>query len=355
MKTKRIALFVAMMLCCIVALAQTKYIVDVRSTLNVRAEPNSGAEVLGKVANGDEVLVYNTENGWALIDYGNRQGWVSSKYLRDHSSAPKREAKKDSSNKIDVQEILNSWVGGVRPYWLTYFIVGLSAILWLFRFKRDDDELEGGWYIGNLCMFFALVVAEIAYVLMMGSKSIWFCYPDDVGWLMTIVNFILFGLVVYNQIMTFIETMGDVQYNNGSYIDTRWGIYSWIGGLIAAVICGIFFSKYMYIVGIAFLVLQLIQIFLIFKNRGDGGVLGAFLFLGVYLFGSIATMLILVHFLTLLIIVLIGLLVLTIFAHSGSSSSNNRCSNCSHYTFGRCTYRDEYISSPSTTTCSHHS
>ncbi len=344
-----------MMLCCIVALAQTKYVVDVSSSLNVRSEPNSGAEVLGKIASGKEVLVYNIEDGWALIEYGSQKGWVSSKYLREPSAAPKREAKKSSANKIDVQEILNSWTGGVRPYWLAYFIAGLSAILWLFRFKRDDEELEGGWYIGNLCMFFALVVAEIAYVLMMGSKSMWFCFPDDVGWLMTIVNFILFGLVVYNQIMCFMDTMNDVQYNNDSYIDTRWGIYSWIGGLIAAVVCAIFFSEYLYIVGIVFLVLQLIQIFLIFKNRGDGGVLGAFLFLGVYLFGSIATMLILVHFLTLLIIVLIGLLVLTILAHSGSSSSNERCSNCSHCSGSYCSYRGEYISSPSTTRCSHHS
>lgn len=72
----------------------------------------------------------------------------------------------------------------------------------------------------------------------MGSDMIWFCTPDNVGWIGAIVGFITFGLIVYNQLLCFLDTMQDLRYNTGDF-DMRIGIYSWPIAIIAGIIANI--------------------------------------------------------------------------------------------------------------------
>jgi uncharacterized protein YgiM (DUF1202 family) len=54
----------------------------IAKTLNVRAEPSTGASVLTQVNQGDQLTVMNEEKGWSNVRLANgATGWVSSDYI----------------------------------------------------------------------------------------------------------------------------------------------------------------------------------------------------------------------------------------------------------------------------------
>jgi hypothetical protein len=160
----------------------------------------------------------------------------------------------------------------------------------------------------------------------MGSRTIWFCYPNEVGWGWTIANFIVFAVVVYNQFMCYFNTLRDIQYNSYASFTWKWGNYSWPIALVGIIVAGFFYEPGILIVSSLFLIAQVVQIVIIFKNvLPKGGFFHALVCTVVYLIGSIATVAILMHFLVLLIIVIIGYFILMIF---GSGGDTKYCSKC---------------------------
>ncbi|RDU35086.1 N-acetylmuramoyl-L-alanine amidase [Neobacillus piezotolerans] len=62
--------------------------------LNVRSEPSLSSELIGKLANGAKVEVISEGNGWALITFSGKKGWVSSEFLSSQpGDAPPAEQK----------------------------------------------------------------------------------------------------------------------------------------------------------------------------------------------------------------------------------------------------------------------
>ena len=55
----------------------------VRSSMTTEAN-----NVIGSLAYGTKVLIYGTENGWAIIDYGNQAGYVMYRFLSKTKPAP---------------------------------------------------------------------------------------------------------------------------------------------------------------------------------------------------------------------------------------------------------------------------
>ncbi|WP_409270772.1 SH3 domain-containing protein [Neobacillus sp. SCS-31] len=53
--------------------------------LNVRQEPSLTSGLIGKLANGAKVEVISEGNGWALISFSGKKGWVSSEFLSSKS------------------------------------------------------------------------------------------------------------------------------------------------------------------------------------------------------------------------------------------------------------------------------
>ena len=49
--------------------------------LNIRTAPNTSSTVIGTLRKGQQVEVYDTDNGFAQISYNGRTGYVSLKYL----------------------------------------------------------------------------------------------------------------------------------------------------------------------------------------------------------------------------------------------------------------------------------
>lgn len=246
-----------------------------------------------------------------------------------------------------IVEVLSegfAWASGFSHFSveILYAILGLSLLLFLIRWKRgrdSDEPLEGWLHAVNVSLFLLLSLVEIFYVLAMGSKTIWFCMPDEVGWGWTILNFIVFAAVVYNQIMCYFNTLRDVQYNSYATFGWRWGLYSWPIALIAIIVSAFFFEPGVLFALLLLILAQVVQVVIIFKNvLPNGGLIQALLCTTVYLVGSIATVAILGHFLVLLVIVLIGYFVLMIFASGGDSkycpncgrvlTGNNVCNSC---------------------------
>ncbi len=341
-------------LCCsLLAVAQTQYEVTTNTFLNIRSYADADAPVLGTVNKGEKVDVYEISNGWAKIDYDGGYAYVNSAYLKKAQKVSSVVPVKDNGE-IDF----SSWsfnLDGVE--WMAYVIAVLSIGLYLIRRSRgdgaplDDSEML---YKVNWILFLTVTVLELVYLAIMGSDAIWFCSPDEVGWLWTIIDFFIFAFIVYNQFMCFFNTLEDVVYNSCGSFDRRWGFYSWAGGIVGGIITGIFFHAAVPYVLVAFVICQIIQIVLIFRGVVPrGGLKYAFLCTAVYLLGSISTVWILGHFVLLLLIVLAGYLILSILGSSSrrtdsSSEGSSRrrcCENCRSYYGDKkyCSYRDGYI------------
>jgi hypothetical protein len=91
--------------------------------------------------------------------------------------------------------------------------------------------------------------------------------PKEVGWLWTIINFFILVAVVINQMQCFRDILTDITIKANVSCNWKWGIYSWIGGIIGLVLCLFFFRVgiVQYIV-LAFLIFQVIQTIEIFRK-----------------------------------------------------------------------------------------
>ena len=344
----------ALLLQSLVFYGQETYTVRVNTVLNVRGAADAESQLLGTLENGETVSVYETKGDWAQIAYKGGYGYVNKKFIKPSSLTPAISSTLNTDNPFKINtDFLNVFQMGKE--WI-YVIFVLSIVLFIIRLVRGSGPLEGGLHIFNWVLFLIVCLIEIFYVLSLQSDSIWFCMPDNVGWGFTIVNFLLFGFIVYNQLLCLFCILRDVQYNSYASFTWNWGIYSWPTAVVVGIICGFVFPDGIAIVGGLFILAQLIQIIIIFKNvLPQGGFGHAILCTTVYLFGATATAVVLVHFLVLLVIVLIALLILRIMAAMNESESNKRCSNCSHLSGSYCHRNGRTIYNPGSTSCNGHS
>jgi N-acetylmuramoyl-L-alanine amidase len=54
----------------------------VTDTLNVRDEPSTAGEVIGKLAKGTSISIYSKKNNWIEIKYANQSAWISGDYVQ---------------------------------------------------------------------------------------------------------------------------------------------------------------------------------------------------------------------------------------------------------------------------------
>ena len=331
---KKYLLLLVLVFCGIViSTAQTQYEVIASSSLNVRNYASKDGYVLGKLHRGEKVDVYAINNGWAQIRYNNRTAYVNVKYLKKSSVQPTPTLQKENSQSSFLDIDLQKYETG-DVEWIAFVLLALSLLLWFLRkfVRGEEDGIDGGFlYYFNWIIFLLTCGFEIVYVVKMGSDTTWFCSPNYVGWLWTIINFIIFGFLVYNQILCFLGTLLDVNTFTGGGYEIKVGYYSWIIFLVTAYIMGCaYWDEYVIWAFIPFAICQLIQIILIFKGIVPyGGWLNAILATLIYGIGSLATVIMLLHFLVLLIIVIIAIFFLSAFASSSSSSSSSSSNSSS--------------------------
>ncbi|MDR1340297.1 MAG: hypothetical protein LBK58_09635 [Prevotellaceae bacterium] len=194
---------------------------------------------------------------------------------------------------------------------MTWAILILSVILFFMRISRTKGRpvSDGNYGVFNT-LFLAVSGIEILYFF--GSGSIWFCTPDRVGWLWTVINFILLCGVVYNQVYCYISILEDIPARNNVECDYSLGWLSAVGGVILGFIFALFFKAgHLYLFAIVVL-LQIVQIIMIFKCYGRDKRKGAWFCSFAYLLGTFGSILTASVLIALLIIIAVGIGILWI-------------------------------------------
>ena len=184
----------------------------------------------------------------------------------------------------------------------------LAVVLLILRyFIKITFECDGNpkiLLLINRLLFLVLAGFEFAYVLLMGSDALWFCQPSTVGWIWTIVNFILFGTLIYTQVISyfivvvhskFSTKIGECSWLIFAFITLLYSTFSWEHG----------YETILYLFGAC----QLIQLFLIFKGViPQEGIIKALWFSLLYLVASAATILMISLWIKMLIIAMLILM-----------------------------------------------
>lgn len=280
--------------------AQT-YEVRVRSTLNVRSSPGQFASAIGTLHDKDTIYVHEIQNGWAKIGYNGQEAYVNAGYIHPVTDAPDLTPTAEPFSRDN----------------LVYALLGLSVFLLILRRVRKERIPSAGIYLVLFYLTFIIICALEFFYFFRHSfpESIWFCTPDQVGWLWTVINFVLFALVLLNQYSAFGEILVDLQSHSAA-IDYRLGIYSYALGLILLILGSLFFPKLQDIVIPCWLVAQGIQIGIIFYRTWRFPVY-AVASVVIYVVGSVATIVLFIHFLPLLVVVFAALLALSFFGGGG--------------------------------------
>lgn len=326
------------MICCFLLLffvfpvRSEQYKITVNTFLNVRSGPGVAYAVVGTLPHGAVVTGDKQVGEWVKIDYNGKTGYIKSAYT-EIIQTPEQQIAQSPFTDID------------NLHFLLYVMLALSGIIFIIRRIRGESPLTDTQFFIHLVLFFILCVLELYYFGWL-KAGIWFCKPGEVGWVWTVINFLIFGAVVYNQIKAYFNGLEDIIYHS-NYVDYRIGLYSYAGAIVAGLICTFFFPLLVKVVIIALVLAQLIQVFLILKENTTCwryGILNVFY----YLIGTVATLVILIHFVMLLLIVLIVLFLLSLFGESGGRC----CRNCRSYDGSYCYYRRCSMSSSSY--CSKH-
>lgn len=166
----------------------------------------------------------------------------------------------------------------------------------------------------------------------------WFCSPDSVGWIMTIINFVIFGYIAKLQFENFTTLFGQSVSFYDWYIPKACALLSWPAAIILMIVGALVFQDSAttisnIILGL-FLIAQLgfiiITIYKAIKERQIWAGIFAVLF---YWITTIATLLIILQFIGLFIIAMLILIGLSIFSKGSSSSRSS--SSSSSYDSGR--------------------
>ena len=284
--------------CCTAALSGADpYQVRAASGLNVRSAPGLLAQVVGSLPNRDTVYVEEIADHWARIEYRGETAWVSAQFLLPAGTKAAGETGEVSFS-ADKKNVLIA-------------VVILSGLLWFLQAVRKRwEQAPAGLLWSGLILFGLLCGLEIYHVIGL-SGGLWFCTPDVVGWGVAILNSVLLAFVFFTQYRVFLTLLLDMQYRARQKVDYRTGIYSYLAAVVAAVAAGLFLPEYTVWIVRLLLAAQLVQlVIIVVKTRRTP--LYCLLSLATYLAGSVATLLVMVHFLVVALVVMVILLIISI-------------------------------------------
>ena len=293
--------------------AQEIYTVDSTKKLNVRANASSTADIIYQYEPGDQVAVYAIDGEWAQVYIDGNMGWVSTSFLTpvqgtDQQQAP---AKSKAQQFVKSLEKYQNKDFSMICFWAAIIAIVLSAISLIVVFQSDSINTNllytgvGTFIFGSLAEFVYLITSP---------DPLWFCFPSEVGWIMMIIDFILFGVFVAAQCFTLYVAITALEGEGG--FNCLWPI-SYIGtpiAIIAFCLTASFWEQYVDIVLICTGAMMLIQITAIMINAGRNGRAGFGAFISLfYLLGVTSTAIAFTAFFMLLVVIVI-IIVVSLFA-----------------------------------------
>lgn len=155
-----------------------RYVVKVNTYLTVRESASTQGKAIGKLTNGKEITVQEVKNGWARFRYNGDWAYVNCDYLR-----PLERNLPEGTGLKGLNTILKFCYE-----FLPYAVLVLAALLLFLK--------HGGGKTVAFLMGLCEMVFAFAFIQMEQDPVPWFCNPSDVGWIMTIVNFLLLSGVL---------------------------------------------------------------------------------------------------------------------------------------------------------------
>lgn len=356
MNLKKILPLLAILLfsCFHIAMGQELYRTEVNNSLNIRSSPGTYGRIVGKLHHNEEVSVYEIDaNGWAKIQHHGKDGFVKAQYLTKITTPQKTAGTEapTASFPDSFRKSIGDWIISFpRTYSHTAMYIALfigSILILLRRFKADFEInlYNDRFFYATSLAFMALCGFEIFYFLNTQKDFSWFCHPSQVGYIMTVVNFFIFGYFTYQQIMLLLSLLNSSSYARGGEDWYALGLFSLgIGGALLLV-CEWLFPVASPFIILAIVGCQIVQLSLIlYKSIQNGGnVANAVFTMLLYAIGVTATIIILLQFIALLIVALMIWLVICIIG----SDTKKHCGNCRSYSNGYCHYRNQEVSSGS--------
>lgn len=74
------------------------------SVLNVRSKPTTDSNILGTFGKGEELVVVDTEDGFAKVDYNNKTGYISLDYVKIHTEFVEAESIEEERARLAAEE-----------------------------------------------------------------------------------------------------------------------------------------------------------------------------------------------------------------------------------------------------------
>ena len=333
--------FLLILLCCFTLIANaTKYRVSAQSTLNVRSNPSTSANIVTKLQSGDivESNAEATENGWIEIIYNGTIGYVKASYLQpieEETDTPNQVMKDDSSFATIANTLLGGKGDGSRK--LAYLILAEVLIMWFIcKFLRGlTPDFEVTRVIGEDWLKWAtpgiMLVTSCTifyYVKSLGTNSLWFLQPSIVNsWWLILLKFVIFFYAFTNLLVFFIMTIGDLGECFWSRINIKVGMIGWALGIIGFVIS--YFCKKEWLDYVLWfeVAIQGIQVVMIACSIQKNKLLGIPLSCAVYLLGSIAIVLLALPLTVIAIAVAIGIMIICFLSKADTSNLSSTDTN----------------------------
>lgn len=330
---KSVLLVVFLILSAFALNAQDYYRVSTSKRLNVRSEATSQSEIIAQLEPGEEFLVYGWDGYWAMIYINGQYGYVYSdyiEYLRPYYVQPvAQENSKSRDTFLDMLPDFEEYKDESTSKTLFYSSLGLmiaSLIVVLLIIGDIVDKNVEVWIFIAAILFAICSICESTYIIF-SPDQLWFCSPSVVGWIWTIVNFLVFGVFVVAQCFTFVFILKLIEAR-GRY-DSCLPI-SLIGVPVMAVVFILFTMFWKDSINIVFYVgggLILLQLALILYKSFQEECMGIGLLMSLfYLIGLVGTVMVLIAFVVLFIVaalIVIGIFVVLAMLAGGSGGSNS--------------------------------
>lgn len=326
---KRIATLWIALFCAIISMAAPHTVTA--KVLNLRTEPSTSAAVGTALMKGATVEVVAIEGEWAQVEHEGKTYWAAAQYLEPAADVV------PASEPVDKESAflatLKSWNlpdmvanNSNVPFYAALTLLVIFALVQIIG-GADAYDKPGAFYAGA-AGFLTLCVLEIVHFAGYRGDVTWFCSPDKVGWLWTVINFLLFGYFCYVQIVTYIILNSMVHYHGRRSCDVRVGLILTLVALGAFIVSALFFEQY----NRAVIIIDAVGLaawlgWIVWCNVRDGGSwLNLPLAMVLWVVGVSATLVVLFNFIVMLILVLVaglaGWFVLKMVGSSSSSSSS---------------------------------
>ena len=328
---KRIVVFNLLLLLAVTSLASHKRVSG--QTVNMRAAGNTQSEVVARLNGGDIVEVIQSGT-WDYVDFMGQTGYIKSNLLTPLSDeeesmmvAPLQEEESvaDNSSFLDFSSVespfsRHDWEW---PIWVV-IIVGILLVGVGFANKNGDVSQESMFAQAGL--FLLLSIMELVQFFFV-EDPIWFCTPDKVGWMWTIINALLMLFIFVNQVRLFKHTLDLANEYADRDCSWLWGLI----GLPVGVGVGIWLISEGYVFwGIVVMVLpQIIQLAVLVYATINGGNdwINLVLSLLVYVVGGLAVAVVIIVLVWVAIVIFAAYLALSMASKALSDSSSNSSSS----------------------------